>query len=161
MGEFRLGEEGPVYLRVSVSIPKRDLGEFRQSCGLRVAGRKNLVSIPKRDLGEFRLTSADRHSPLRLKFQSLKGIWVNFDMILPRPSLMRLRFQSLKGIWVNFDNDRPRYSERPIKFQSLKGIWVNFDIYKMRSLFSHSPVSIPKRDLGEFRHSVDLARRTN
>ena len=109
-------------------------------------------------------------------FQSLKGIWVNFDgqeasiknwhsqVSIPKRDLGEFRldsvhpktryqeFQSLKGIWVNFDADIQVERSPRSKFQSLKGIWVNFDFGGMDArLPARSNVSIPKRDLGEFR----------
>ena len=47
----------------SVSIPKRDLGEFRQF-GNDFIKAFNTVSIPKRDLGEFRPSNSKRDAVL-------------------------------------------------------------------------------------------------
>ena len=66
--------------KTAVSIPKRDLGEFRleeHKCPEEIPG----VSIPKRDLGEFRPVGFLREFEEDL-FQSLKGIWVNFDALV-------------------------------------------------------------------------------
>ena len=134
----------------AVSIPKRDLGEFRRRSphesrldvlfqslkGIWVNFDQKMrnkcakplgVSIPKRDLGEFR-PEPDPESEEAVEFQSLKGIWVNFDPRAIAFCTFFARFQSLKGIWVNFDclNQKRREVDRPL-FQSLKGIWVNFD----------------------------------
>ena len=63
-------------------------------------------------------------------------------------------FQSLKGIWVNFDFPLDIFTGIPDSFQSLKGIWVNFDLISILPSILLLGVSIPKRDLGEFRHDV-------
>ncbi|PPT09140.1 hypothetical protein CKA32_001410 [Geitlerinema sp. FC II] len=40
-------------MRLKVSIPQRDFGEFQLPAVTRATARCNLVSIPQRDFGEF------------------------------------------------------------------------------------------------------------
>ncbi|PPT09094.1 Epoxyqueuosine (oQ) reductase QueG [Geitlerinema sp. FC II] len=62
-----------------------------------------------------------------------------------------IRFQSLKGILVNFNSTtKTATTIEDGEFQSLKGILVNFNDIDTPSRVQCFLVSIPQRDFGEF-----------
>ena len=57
-------------------------------------------------------------------------------------------FQSLLGIWVNWNMYRLIFLAKDGPFQSLLGIWVNWNIEVEFRRLIQMAVSIPARDLG-------------
>ncbi|PPT09148.1 Epoxyqueuosine (oQ) reductase QueG [Geitlerinema sp. FC II] len=114
--------------------------------------RLALVSIPQRDFGEFqlpRLTDSD----FSVKFQSLKGILVNFNQITIKERKIMLPCVSIpQRDFGEFQRDIIRSQGiQVVSFQSLKGILVNFNFSRAREIkVCRQLVSIPQRDFGEF-----------
>ncbi len=86
-----------------VSIPERDFSWFQPyRHGLRIW--ELVVSIPERDFSWFQQMIWQAVLSDICKFQSLKGILVDFNGQIVPPVLINSKvFQSLKGILVDFN----------------------------------------------------------